>query len=118
MTSPGWAAAIGCAVLLVILNSVMWSFVSQAASGASRSYLSGIRLPALMKSDEAWHAGHAAANVAMPIYFIASMIVAVLSVPLQLFPAVYIVALGVSILLSVVSLLVGSIVAVKAARKV
>ncbi|MFJ2620323.1 SdpI family protein [Glutamicibacter sp. NPDC087344] len=118
MASPGWGAAIGCAVLLVVLNSTLWIFVSQAASGAKRNHLSGIRLPALMKSDEAWHAGHVAASVAMPLYFVAAMITAVLSVPLQLFPTVYVVVLCLSMILSVTSLLVGSIVAVKAAKKI
>lgn len=35
------------------LTQCFWMLISQAASGAKRKYVSGIRLPALVKSDEA-----------------------------------------------------------------
>ena len=116
MTNPGWAAAIGCAVLLILLNSAIWLMLSQAANGVKRSRLSGIRLPSLMKSEDAWRAGHIAAQRVMPPFLIAALGLAVVSVPLQLVPVAYVVALGVSLLFSVLSLIVGSVAASRAAR--
>lgn len=117
MTSPGWGAAIGCAVLLMVVNSVFWMFISQLASGAKRNRTSGIRLPSLMKSDEAWHAGHVAAKSVMVPFLVAAISVAVLSIPLQLVPSAYIAALSLSLLCSVLSLLVGSVLATRAAKR-
>lgn len=116
MTNPGWVAAIACAVLLILVNSAIWLLLSQAANGAKRSHLSGIRLPSLMKSDDAWSAGHVAAKRVMPPFLIAAIIVAVVSVPLQVVPVAYVVALGISLLCSVLSLVVGSVTASRAAR--
>lgn len=118
MSNPGWLAAIGCAVLLIMVNSVTWLMLSQAANGAKRSHLSGIRLPSLMKSEDAWSAGHAAANRVMPPFLIAAMAIALVSVPFQLLPIVYVVALGISLLCTVVAIGVGSIVASRAARRI
>lgn len=117
MTSPGWIAAVGCAVLLIVVNSVIWFVVSQAANGAGRSYTSGIRLPSLMKSEQAWHEGHVAGRHAMGPWLLMAAVVAVASIPLQRWPVVYIAALGLSLVGTLLALLFGSISAVGAAKR-
>ena len=116
VTSPGWFAAISCALLLVLINLVLWAVVSQAANGAGRSHVAGIRLPSLMKSEEAWHAGHVAARKAMAPFLIAAAGTAALSIALQLAPVVYIVTLGLSLLATVLALGMGATSASRAAR--
>lgn len=116
MTSPGWAAAVGCAVLLLLVDAAVWAVVAQAAHGGGRSRAAGIRLPALMASEEAWHAGHRAARKAMAPWLATAAAIAVLSVPLQLVPAVYVVAVGLSLVVTVVALGVGAASASRAAR--
>jgi len=118
MTSPGWFPAIGCAVLLILVDLVIWMIVTQIASGAPRSHVAGIRLPSLLRSEEAWHAGHVAARAVMAPYLIVAVGIGVLTVPLQLFPVVYVVALGLSLTATLLALGVGSARASRAARHV
>ena len=118
MTSPGWFAAIGCAMLLVIVNLAIWMIVTQIANGAPRSHVAGIRLPSLLRSDEAWHAGHVAARAAMAPYLLVAVGAGVLTVPLQLFPVAYVVALGLSLTATLLALGIGSAHASRAARHV
>jgi hypothetical protein len=118
MTSPGWFAAIGCAVLLILVNLVIWMIVTQIANGAPRSHVAGIRLPSLLRSEEAWHAGHVAARAVMTPYLIIAVGIGVLTVPLQLFPVVYVVALSLSLTATLLALVVGSVHASRAARRV
>jgi hypothetical protein len=118
MTSPGWFAAIGCAVLIILVNLVIWMIVTQIADGAPRSRAVGIRLPSLMRSEEAWHAGHVAARAVMAPYLVVAVGVGVLTVPVQLFPVAYVVALGLSLATTLLALGVGSVRASRAARRV
>jgi hypothetical protein len=118
VTSPGWFAAIGCAALLVLVDSAVWMIVSQAADGAGRSRSAGIRLPSLTTSEEAWHAGHAAARKAMAPFLGTAVVIAALSVPLQRVPVVYVVSLGLSLAGTVLALCVGSARASRVARRV
>lgn len=118
MTSPGWFAAIGCAVLLILVNLSVWMIVSQVANGAGRNHVAGIRLPSLMRSDKAWHTGHVAARTAMAPYLIGAIAAAVLAVPLQLFPVVYVVTVGLSLAVTLLALSVGSVHASRAARRI
>ncbi|TKR27350.1 SdpI family protein [Cellulomonas hominis] len=116
MTSPGWFAAVGCAVLLGVLDVVIWAVVS-AAGGAGRSRSAGIRLPSLMASEEAWRAGHAAARKVMGPLLVAAAVIAVLSVPLQLSPIAYVVTLGLSLACTVLALGAGAAAASRVARQ-
>ena len=118
MTSPGWFAAIGCAVLLVLVNSAMWMVVSQADHGVGRNHLAGIRLPSLMKSEEAWRAGHVAARKVMSPFLIGAIAIALISIPLQLAPAIYVISIALSLIGTVLALGVGSAYASKSARHV
>lgn len=118
MTSPGWGAAIACAVLLILVDAAVWMFVSQSAQGAGRSRSAGIRLPSLMTSDQAWRAGHVAARSAMAPLLGTAAVIAALSVPLQLAPVVYVISLGVSVASTVLALGVGSVRASRAAQRV
>jgi hypothetical protein len=118
VTSPGWFAAIGCAVLLILVNLVIWMIVTQIANGAPRSYVAGIRLPSLLRSEEAWHVGHVAARAVMSPYLFVAVGVGVLTVPLQLFPAAYVVALGLSLTATLLALGIGAVHASRAARHV
>lgn len=118
MTSPGWPAAAGCAGLLIVINALIWMFVSQSAAGAVRSRTAGIRLPSLMASDEAWTAGHVAARQAMAPLLGVAAAVAALSVPLQLVPVVYVSALAISLAGTVLALGVGAARASRAAQRV
>ena len=118
MTSPGWFAAIGCAALLVLVNSAIWMVVSQVAHGAGRNHLAGIRLPSLMNSEEAWRAGHAAARKVMSPFLIGAIVIAMISIPLQLAPVIYVISIGLSLIGTVLALGVGSAYASKSARRV
>lgn len=118
MTSPGWSAAIACAVLLILVDAAVWMVVSQSVHGAGRSRSAGIRLPSLMTSDRAWRAGHVAARSAMAPFLGAAAAIAGLSVPLQLAPVAYVIALGSSLAGTVLALGVGSARASRAARRV
>ena len=116
MTSPGWFAAVGCAILLIGVDVVIWAVVAEGANGGGRSQSAGIRLPSLMESDEAWHAGHVAARKAMAPFLVAAAGIAVLSVPLQLVPVWYIAAIGLSLFSTVLALGVGAASASRVAR--
>ena len=53
MTSPGWLGAVGCALLVLLVDVAIWGVVSVATNGMGRNQAAGIRLPSLMYSDEA-----------------------------------------------------------------
>ena len=72
----------------------------------------------LMKSEKAWHAGHVAARKAMGPFLIAAVGTAALSIALQPAPVVYVVALGVSLLSTVLALGIGAASASHAAREI
>ncbi|WP_169925298.1 SdpI family protein [Sanguibacter antarcticus] len=86
------------------------------ASRGERSYLAGIRLPALMKSDGAWRSGHTAARKALVPFAWAGIGIAVVSIPFQVIPVVYVCLLGLWLVLTILSLAVVSVVAVRAAK--
>jgi hypothetical protein len=103
---------------LILLNSAVWIIVSQAAGGAGRSRSAGIRLPSLMTSEEAWHAGHTAARKAMSPFLGTAAVVAALSIPVQVAPVAYVISLGLSVAGTVLALGVGSARAARVARRV
>jgi hypothetical protein len=92
--------------------------VSQAADGAGRSRSAGIRLPSLMTSDEAWHAGHVAARRIMGPFLGTAALIAALSIPLQLAPVAYVISLGLSLAGTVLGLGVGAAGASRVAQNV
>lgn len=59
-SAPGLIPAIAVAILLTL---IAWAFhlVGQVALNGPRNAAVGFRLPSLMRSEEAWKAGHAAA---------------------------------------------------------
>jgi len=118
MDSPGWWAAIGCAVLVLIVDAAIWGIVSIAADGLGRNRAAGIRLPSLMRSDVAWRAGHLAAQRIMRPLLITSAIVAIVSVPTQLTPVLYVVLLGLSLVSTLAALVAGAVSASRAANSV
>ncbi|PZE89319.1 hypothetical protein DEJ00_11265 [Curtobacterium sp. MCLR17_039] len=118
MDSPGWWAAIGCAVLVLIVDAAIWGIVSIAADGLGRNRAAGIRLPSLMRSDAAWRAGHLAAHRVMRPLLITSAIVAIVSVPAQLTPVLYVVLLGLSLVSTLAALVAGAVSASRAANSV
>jgi hypothetical protein len=117
MESPGWWAAIGCAVLVLVLDAAIWGVVSIAADGMGRNRAAGIRLPSLMRSDAAWRAGHLAARRVMRPLLITAAVVAIVSVPAQLTPVLYVVLLGLSLASTLTALLVGAASASRAANR-
>jgi hypothetical protein len=117
MESPGWWAAIGCAVLVLVLDAAIWGVVSIAAGGMGRNRAAGIRLPSLMRSDAAWRAGHLAARRVMRPLLITAAVVAIVSVPAQLTPVLYVVLLGLSLASTLTALLVGAASASRAANR-
>lgn len=117
MTSPGWLAAAGCALLMLVVNAAIWGVVSIASNGLGRNHAAGIRLPSLMRSDEAWRAGHLAARKAMLPFLIAAAVVVVISIPAQLAPAFYVVLLGLSLTCTLAALVAGALAASRAARR-
>ena len=118
MDSPGWWAAIGCAVLLLIVDATIWGIVSVAADGLGRNRAAGIRLQSLMRSDAAWRAGHLAARRVMRPLLVGAAVVAIVSVPAQLIPALYVVLLGLSLATTLAALVVGAVSASRAANSV
>lgn len=117
MSSPGWFAAIACCVLLLAVNAAIWGLVSVAADGLGRNHVAGVRLPSLMRSDEAWTAGHLAARKAMRPVLIAAVAAVVVSVPAQLVPVLYVVLLALSLALTVAALVVAAASGSRAARR-
>jgi hypothetical protein len=118
MTSPGWLAAVGCAVLVLLVDAAIWGMVRAASDGLGRNHVAGIRLPSLLRSDEAWRAGHGAAAATMrPVLCIAAVLVLV-SIPAQVVPVLYVILLGLSLLGTVAALGVGTLSASRAARRV
>lgn len=117
MTSPGWLAAVGCAVLILLVNAAIWGLVRAASDGVGRNRLAGIRLPSLLRSDEAWRAGHDAAAATMRPWLCVAAALILLSIPAQVVPVLYVVLLGLSLLGTVVALGVGTLSASRAARR-
>lgn len=117
MASPGWWAAVGCAALLTVIDVVFLIVMSHACRG-DRNHVAGIRLPSLRKSDAAWRAGHAAAKRVMTPVLVLAMVIALVSVPMQLVPVAYVVLVGVCLVCTVLSLALGSVAGVRAARRV
>lgn len=105
-------------MLLILVDAAVWMFVSQAVHGAGRSRSAGIRLPSLMTSDQAWHAGHVAARSTMAPFLGAAAVIAAISVPLQRAPVLYVISLGLSLASTVLALGVGSARASRAAQRV
>jgi hypothetical protein len=118
MDSPGWWAAIGCAVLLLIVDAAIWGIVSIAADGVGRNRAAGIRLPSLTRSDAAWRAGHLAARRVMRPLLIGAAVVAIVSVPAQLTPALFVVLLGLALGTMLAALVIGAVSASRAANSV
>lgn len=72
----------------------------------------------LMRSDAAWRAGHLAARRVMRPLLIGAAVVAIVSVPAQLIPALYVVLLGLSLATTLAALVVGAVSASRAAISV
>lgn len=117
MTSPGWLGAVGCALLVLLVDGAIWGVVSVASNGLGRNHAAGIRLPSLMRSEEAWRAGHLAARQIMLPFLIAAAVIVVVSVPAQLAPAFYVVLLGLSLTCTLIALGAGALAASRAARR-
>lgn len=117
MSSPGWFATIACAVLLLVVNGAIWGVVSMAVDRVGRNHLAGIRLPSLMRSDEAWTTGHLAARKVMRPLLAVAVMVALVSIPAQLAPVLYIVVLGLSLGCTLAALGLGAVAASRAARR-
>lgn len=118
MTSPGWLGAVGCALLVLLVNVAIWGVVSVATNGMGRNHAAGIRLPSLLHSDDAWRAGHLAAQRIMRPFLIAAAIVVIVSIPAQLAPALYLVLLGLSLACTLAALGAGALSASRAARQI
>lgn len=117
MSSPGWFAAVACALLLTAVDAAIWGVVSTATDRVGRNHLAGIRLPSLMRSDEAWTAGHLAAGRVMRPILTVAVLIALVSIPAQLLPVLYIVVLGLSLGCTLAALGFGSAAASRAARR-
>ncbi|WIB72519.1 SdpI family protein [Curtobacterium sp. MCBD17_026] len=104
------------ALLVLVVNAAIWGLVSIASDKLGRNHAAGIRLPSLMRSDEAWRAGHLAARKAMLPFLIAAAVVVVISIPAQLAPAFYVVLLGISLACTLAALGAGTLAASRAAR--
>lgn len=71
-----------------------------------------------MQSDAAWRAGHLAARRVKRPLLIGAAIVAIVSVPAQLIPALSVVLLGRSLATTLAALVVGAVSASRAANSV
>jgi hypothetical protein len=118
MSNPGWFAAIACAVLILAVNAAIWGVVSVAADGLGRNHVAGVRLPSVMRSDETWVAGHAAARKAMRPFLLVAIIVIVISIPAQLVPVLYVVLIGLSLACTLGALVAAAVSASRAAQRV
>lgn len=113
----GWVSLTFYAGFLALSNIFVLVMMNQAARG-SRNHFAGIRLPSLMASDSAWRAGHQAAKKPMKPLLIFSVVLALACIPLQLFPVLYFIFLGLSVACTLVATLLGAVVASRAARRV
>lgn len=118
MTSPGWFAAVACAVLILLVDATIWGMVRAASEGVGRNRVAGIRLPSLLRSDEAWRVGHVAAATTMRPWLRVAAVLVVMSIPSQLIPVLYIVLLGLSLVCAVAALGLGALSASRAAKHV
>lgn len=113
-TGPGFLASCLVAALLLGLAVVVYWFAALLADGAvSRNHAMGIRLPSLLRSDDAWRAGHSAARAPLRAGAAGSGALAVLSAALGANPTPYVVV----VLGAVVVLLAGVAVATVRAHR-
>jgi hypothetical protein len=108
------------AVLLVVVDAVIIVTTRRAASGRlPRNQWMGIRSPSTMRSDQAWVAGHQAAQRLMPVYLLITGVACAALVWAALYgstPAAVInVALGGFVAL-IAAVIVGAVLAGKAAK--
>lgn len=119
MTSPPLIMAIIVGAAFAGIGWLLYG-VARAASdgGIDRNRAVGIRLPTLMRSDEAWAAGHRAAT---PVFFwfaIIGSVSAAASALTTAFPVVYLCLLAVTFVAVIVGGTAGVLTADSAARRV
>lgn len=89
---PGLLSAVLVAILLLAVAAALGLLARALGRGRiERNHVIGIRIPSLLASDEAWRRGHAAAERPLMRTMIAAGITAVLAVPVQSLPNVYVV---------------------------
>lgn len=114
---PGPASAILVAALLTIATAGLAGVSRLLASGTlGRNHLVGIRLPALLASEEAWQRGHQAAVRPLTITAVLALLALVGSVLVSRHVLEYLIFLGIALGIVIIGVVVAAVVAVRAAR--
>ena len=104
MTTNELVAAIAIALFIPTIAWALFGMVRAASGTLSINSVIGVRLPSLMKNEESWFGGHAAAA---PIFFWSAVTTSVFSVATCFVAGVESLYVG-FLVVSVVSLIVGS----------
>ncbi|WP_434317024.1 SdpI family protein [Leifsonia sp. P73] len=104
MTTNELVAAIAIALFIPTIAWALFGMVRAASRTLSINSVIGVRLPSLMKNEESWFGGHAAAA---PIFFWSAVTTSVFSVATCFVAGVESLYVG-FLVVSVVSLIVGS----------
>lgn len=104
MTTSELVAAVAIALFIPAIAWALFGMVRAASRTMSINSVIGVRLPSLMKNEESWFGGHAAAA---PIFFWSAVTTSVFSVATCFVAGVESLYVG-FLVVSVVSLIVGS----------
>ena len=116
-TGPGFlASCLVAALLLGLAVLVFWLAALLADGTVNRNHAMGIRLPSLLRSDEAWRAGHRAARGPLRAGAVGSGLLAVVSAALGDQPTPYVVAVLGSVVVLLGGVVAGTVRAHRAAK--
>ena len=104
MTTSELVAAVAIALFIAAIAWALYGMVRAASRTMTINGVIGVRLPSLMKNEESWSGGHAAAA---PVFFWSAVTTSVFSVATCFVAGVESLYAG-FLLVSVVSLIVGS----------
>lgn len=118
-TGPGLGPAILVAVLFTVALAGLAGVSRMLANGTlGPNPLVGIRLPALLASEEAWQRGHQAAVRPLTIAAVVGFLALVGSVVTSRAVLPYLFFLGVALVVVIVGVVAAAVLAVRAAKRV
>ncbi len=118
--APGLGAAILVALLILAVVDAPLLLIARAVAkeDIGINHAVGIRIPSVMRSPEAWRAGHDAALAPITVGVIVSAVAALVTIALSATFLPYVIVLGVAIVAALTGLIVGTVRARQAAMHV